>query len=57
MPTKLETVKKLLSECSAEERSAIFADLRREFRIHPIEDELNVQAEVILEAIHRASGS
>lgn len=55
MATNLEVIKELLSDCSAEERSAIFAHLREEFRIHPIEDELNVRAEVILEAIHRAS--
>jgi hypothetical protein len=29
--------------------------LRSEFRIHPIEAELNVQAEIILEAIHKSS--
>ena len=55
MSKKTEMIVALLSDCSAEERYAIFSHLRQEFRIHPIEDELNVQAEVILEAIHRAS--
>ncbi|MGO8673202.1 MAG: hypothetical protein ACLQVD_17820 [Capsulimonadaceae bacterium] len=55
MLTKLEQIKVLLNECTADERAAIFAHLRHEIRIHVIEDELNVRAEVILDAIHRAS--
>ncbi len=52
---ELNQIKDLLARCTFEERRDIFKHLRSEFRIHPIEDELNVQAEVILEAIHKAS--
>jgi hypothetical protein len=55
MRDKTEEIIQLLAECSTEERLAIFRRLRSEFHIHPIEDELNVQAEIILHAIHRAS--
>jgi len=48
-------IKKLLRECSSAERFAIFNSLRDEFAIHPLEDEWNTKAEVILEAIKRAS--
>lgn len=54
MPANLELINQLLSDCSPEERAAVFAHLRRQFSIHAIEDEWNVEAEVILEAIHRA---
>lgn len=50
-----EQIKALLAQCNREQRQEIFQHLRKEFRIHPIEDELNVQAEVILEAIHKSS--
>jgi len=50
-----EQIKELLAQCNREQRQDIFRHLRKEFRIHPIEDELNVQAEVILEAIHKSS--
>ncbi|MFA4835595.1 MAG: hypothetical protein WC749_05970 [Dehalococcoidia bacterium] len=52
---QLDEIKQLLSKCSQQERRQIFEYLRAEFPIHPIEAELNTQAEVILEAIHRAS--
>jgi len=55
MPTNLDEIRRLLDECTEEERLAIFNDLRNQFKIHPIEEELNVRAEIILEAIHRAS--
>lgn len=44
-----------LAELSDEEREEIFKFLRSEIRIHPLEDEFNAQAEVILEAISRGS--
>ena len=44
-----------LPRCTPNQRKEIFAYLRREFPIHEIEQKLNVQAEVICEAIHRAS--
>lgn len=55
MPSKADQVRAMLAQCTEDERRAIFAHLRQEFGIHQIERDLNVQAEVILEAIHRAS--
>ena len=51
-----EQIKRLLSQCSPEQRHEIFRHLRKEFSIHPLEAQLNTEAEVILEAIHRAGG-
>lgn len=53
--TGIEEIKRLLDLCSQEQRREIFRFLRKEFPIHPIEAEYNAEAEVILEAIHRAS--
>jgi hypothetical protein len=53
--TEIEEIKHLLDLCSKEERHEIFRFLRKEFTIHPIEAEYHAEAEVILEAIHRAS--
>lgn len=53
--SEIEHIKRLLSTCPPEFRRAIFEHLRSEFAIHPIETSLNVRAEVILEAIARAS--
>lgn len=50
-----ETIKKQLEECSEQEQRLIFDYLRQRFPIHPIEKQLNTSAEVILEAIARAS--
>jgi hypothetical protein len=50
-----EQIKELLAKCNREQRQEIFQFLRKEFGIHPLETELNVQAEVILEAIHKSS--
>jgi hypothetical protein len=50
-----EEIRSLLSKCSDSQRREIFELLRQNFRIHPLEDKLNVRAEVILEAIDRAS--
>ena len=54
MTTKDQIIK-LLERCSAEERLEVFNYLRKSIRIHPLEGKLNVQAELILEAIDRAS--
>lgn len=43
----------LLNECSPEQREVVFKHLRREFKIHPLERDLNITAEVILEAFAR----
>ena len=48
-------IKRLLGACTEDQRREIFHHLRREFPIHPLETKLNTQAEVILEAISRAS--
>lgn len=53
--TQLDEIIHLLSKCNQKEKRQIFEYLRAEFPIHPIEAELNTQAEVILEAIHRSS--
>ena len=53
--SEVEQIKDLLVKCNREERQEIFRLLRKEFGIHPLETELNVQAEVILEAIHKSS--
>ncbi|QQS48194.1 MAG: hypothetical protein IPM66_06000 [Acidobacteriota bacterium] len=50
-----EEIKKLQRDCSSAERFAIFNLLRDEFPIHPLEDEWNTKAEIILGAIKRAS--
>ena len=53
--SEVEQIKELLAKCSRQQRQEIFQFLRKEFGIHPLEAELNVQAEVILEAIHKSS--
>ena len=53
--TKTDEIKRLLDACSEKERLEIFKYLRRTIPIHAIEGKLNTQAEVILEAIDRAS--
>src|SRR5208283_5137644 len=53
--TPIEQIKELLSRCSVAQRREIFEYLRAEFPIHPIEEKLYAQAEIILEAIDRAS--
>lgn len=52
----LEEVLHLLRELPVEDRRRVFDQLRAEFGIHPLEADLNTEAEVILEAIHRAGG-
>jgi hypothetical protein len=51
----IDEIKALLSQCSEEEQRLIFEYLRHKFPIHSIEQQLNAPAEVILEAIARAS--
>lgn len=53
--TRKDEVMALLEQCSQEERREIFKYLRKEFQIHPLETDLNTQAEVILEAMARSS--
>lgn len=53
--TIIEQIKLLLTHCTEEQKREIFSILRKEIPIHPIETKLNIEAEVILEAIDRAS--
>jgi hypothetical protein len=50
----IEQIKHLLSLCDPEQRDEVFRQLRQEFSIHPLEEELHAKAEIILEAIRRA---
>ena len=44
----------ILARCTEEERHELFVRLRKQFRIHPLEDRVGADAETILEAISRA---
>ena len=55
MTTELKQIRALLAKCTVEQKREVFKLLRPDFRIHPLEEKLNVKAEVILEAIDRAS--
>lgn len=46
-------VLELLNHSSPQQREIIFQYLRKEFKIHPIESKLNIEAEIILEAINK----
>jgi hypothetical protein len=54
MNNQLEQIKQLLVSTSKEQRQELFRELRKEFPIHAIEQRLNAEAEIILEAISRA---
>ena len=47
---------RLLDAYTPAQRRELFDRLRREFAIHPLERQLNTDAELILEAIHRSEG-
>jgi excisionase family DNA binding protein len=53
MTDQINQIEQLLAACTAEQRLAIFQLLRQEFPIHPIETDLNTEAEIILEAFAR----
>jgi hypothetical protein len=53
MDEKVKQILKLLEQCSVEQREIVFRELRKEITIHPIEEKLNIQAEIILEAINK----
>jgi hypothetical protein len=55
LKTKKDEVIQLLEACSEQERLEVFQYLRKTIPIHALEEKLNTQAEVILEAIDRAS--
>lgn len=52
----IEQIKHLIARCSPAQRREIFRQLREEFPIHPLEMQLNTEAEIILEAIQRSGG-
>jgi len=52
---KLKEIWQLLQQTSKEDRARVFDRLRREFPIHSLEKEWNVSADLVLEAIGRAS--
>ncbi len=54
MNHRLDQIREILVACSKEQRYDVFQELRKEFPIHEIERKLNVEAEIILEAISRA---
>lgn len=52
--TEVEEITQLLDRCTDEQCREILQHIRRRVPIHAIEEKLNTQAEVILEAIDRA---
>jgi hypothetical protein len=52
---KVDKIKQLIDECSEPEQEILLKYIRQRILIHPIEKKLSVNAEVILEAIARAS--
>lgn len=48
------SIRKLLAQCTPEEREALFRELRSAHQIHEFESVIGAPAEMILEAIHRA---
>lgn len=53
MTDPIQQIEQLLAACTVEQRRAVFRLLRQEFPIHPIEADLNTEAEIILEAFAR----
>ena len=53
MSNQIEHVLQLLQTCTTEQRRTVFAHLRKEFHLHPLEERLNTETEIILEAIAR----
>lgn len=53
--TRSEEISTFLERCSETERHWIFDYLRKKYLIHPLEQKLNISAEIILEAIDRSS--
>jgi hypothetical protein len=55
MAKNVDQIKALLKKCTDEQRRELFQYFRSHVPIHPIEEKLNCSAEIILEAIDRAS--
>jgi len=49
----IDKINDLLNKCTKEQKRIIFGGLRKEFRIHTIEETLNISAEIILEALSK----
>jgi hypothetical protein len=54
--TVVDEILALLCQCSLQQKELILKELRKEVKIHPIESELNIVAEIILEAFHKDQG-
>lgn len=52
--SNLETIRALLTNCSAEDRKILFQELRATHLVHEFEEIIGAPAEMILEAVHRA---
>ena len=52
--SEVAEIRRLLAGCSAEQKKEIFDELRNIIPLHPFEQRINAQAEVILEALGRA---
>lgn len=50
----LVAIRELLAQCTAEEQSVLFRELRGRHRIHEFEEVIGASAETILDAVHRA---
>src|SRR5947208_1139165 len=53
--TRVEQILQLFDSCTEAERLEVLRLLRDKHPIHPLEEQLNCTAEIILEAISRAS--
>ncbi|MBZ0203282.1 MAG: hypothetical protein K8I03_09740 [Ignavibacteria bacterium] len=49
----VDKINDLLNKCSKAQKRTIFDELRKEFKIHTIEETLNISAEIILEALSK----
>ena len=56
MTNHVDEIRKLLQECTPEQRQEVFRILRPECSIHPLELQLNTTAEVILSSSRRDQG-
>lgn len=52
--SEVDEIRRLLASCTDEQKREIFDELRTVIPLHPFEQRINTQAEVILEALDRA---
>jgi hypothetical protein len=55
MTDAFNAIQAQLENCTSDEKELLFRQLRERVILHPIENDFGVEAEVILEAIHRGS--